>query len=274
MPEISVCMPTYNGSKYIKEAIESVLLQTFADFELVITDDCSKDDTLEVVSSFNDPRIKVYRNQKNLGLVGNWNECVSKASGAYVQFFFQDDVMEKDNLMRKHALMTENPRVSLCFSASCIIDANDAVTMKRRPFKKTQVFDGHDFAVRAFRTHNVYGEPSNVMLKREAMRKVGEFNSILCYSPDWEYWIRMSLAGDVGYVDEYLTNFRVASESTTSGLFAETNGKIAQDDRDFIESLRGIHELGITDADVKAHQRSTKLRNFEKRVYFAIKGKR
>lgn len=271
MPAISVCMPTYNGAAYLREAIDSVLNQSFTDFELIITDDCSKDDTLDIVESYDDPRIRACRNDKNKGLVGNWNECLAKAQGRYIQFFFQDDIMARDSLKRKFEMMEQDDSIALCFSASCIVDSNDKVTMRRRPYKKTQIFDGKDFALKSFRSHNLYGEPSNVMLKHAVMQEVGSFNPKLSYTPDWEYWIRMSLHGNVGYIDEELSYFRVADTSTTSKLFAEKDGVLAQDDRDFIESLRRQPEWTLTDMDVRAHIRSNKMRNFAKRIYFATR---
>ena len=271
MPAISVCMPTYNGAAYLKEAIDSVLSQSFTDFELIITDDCSKDETLSIAQSYSDSRIRVYRNETNKGLVGNWNESLGKAEGRYIQFFFQDDIMAHNGLERKFELMEEDKSLALCFSASCIVDSKDVVTMHRRPYRKTQTFDGKDFALKSFRSHNLYGEPSNVMLRRAVMKEVGLFNPALSYTPDWEYWIRMSLHGNVGYVDEELSSFRVANTSTTSKLFAGKDGVLAQDDRSFIDSLRSQPEWTLTDKDVGAHSRSNKIRNFAKRIYFATR---
>lgn len=270
MPSISVCMPTYNGAAYLREAIDSVLKQTYRDFELVITDDCSSDNTLEIVRSYDDPRIRVHENDQNKGLVGNWNECLGRAEGKYIQFFFQDDLMSADNLEEKFSFMEQDSSLALCFSASCIVGSDGSVTMRRRPFKKTQVFDGKSFALKSFRSHNLYGEPSNVMLRSETMREVGAFNPTLSYTPDWEYWIRMSLHGNVGYIDKYLASFRVAEGSTTSGLFKEKDGVLAQDDRDFVGSLRNCPQLNLSSQDIAAHERSIRLRNFAKRIYFTM----
>ena len=78
-PLVSVCIPVYNGEKYIGETIESVLKQTFKDFELVVCNNCSTDHTLDVVSKYQDPRIRVVTNEQNVGMVGNWNVCLKEA---------------------------------------------------------------------------------------------------------------------------------------------------------------------------------------------------
>ena len=80
MPKVSVLMPCFNGAKYILKAIDSVLSQSFRDFELLIFDDQSTDGTFEIVSKLTDSRIKVFRNASNLGLVGNWNNAIEKSS--------------------------------------------------------------------------------------------------------------------------------------------------------------------------------------------------
>ena len=93
-PKISVCIPTYNYAHYISFAVESILSQQFTDFELIIVDDCSKDNTEEIVSRFLcDKRVSFEKNERNLGLVANWNKCLSKAKGEYIKFVFADDML-------------------------------------------------------------------------------------------------------------------------------------------------------------------------------------
>lgn len=97
-PYVSVCIPTYNGGKYIRECIESILVQTYSDFEILIVDDKSSDETIEVVEEFakRDKRIRIVRNQQNLGLVKNWNRCVELSEGEWIKFLFQDDLLAPD----------------------------------------------------------------------------------------------------------------------------------------------------------------------------------
>src|SRR3990170_405399 len=87
-PCVSVCIPTYNGGKYIRECIESILVQTYTDFEILIVDDKSFDETIEIAEEFarGDKRIRIVRNRQNLGLVKNWNKCVELAEGEWIKF--------------------------------------------------------------------------------------------------------------------------------------------------------------------------------------------
>ena len=92
-PQVSVCMPVYNGSDYIADSVQSVLTQTYKDFNLIVCDNCSTDKTDEIIRSFKDPRLIYVRNNKNLGLVGNHNRCLELADGKYVHFLHHDDIM-------------------------------------------------------------------------------------------------------------------------------------------------------------------------------------
>lgn len=93
LPAISVCIPTYNGAKYIAQTIESILNQTFTDFEIIVSDDGSSDKTLEIVGSFNDPRIVRIDRLSKVGAEANWNNAVANASASLVKLVCQDDLL-------------------------------------------------------------------------------------------------------------------------------------------------------------------------------------
>ena len=82
--EVSICIPVYNAEEYIERTIESILNQKFSNFELIIIDNCSTDNTVDKINQFKDTRIRFYKNETNLGMVKNWNECLKKIQGKYV----------------------------------------------------------------------------------------------------------------------------------------------------------------------------------------------
>src|SRR4030095_2481272 len=96
-PKISVCLPVFNGERFLRAAIESVLNQTYDNYELLISDDCSEDGSFELLSEFSraDKRLKLSRNETNKGLFANYNACIRQASGALLKFFAQDDVLHE-----------------------------------------------------------------------------------------------------------------------------------------------------------------------------------
>ncbi|HJW28009.1 MAG TPA: glycosyltransferase family 2 protein, partial [Saprospiraceae bacterium] len=100
MPAISIVIPTYNGAEYLCECLDSVLDQSYTDFEIIIVDDTSKDATLKIAREYahRDKRITIHENSINLGLVGNWNRCVEIARADWIKFVFQDDYLYPDCL--------------------------------------------------------------------------------------------------------------------------------------------------------------------------------
>ena len=102
---VSIIMPLYNAADFVKETIESVLAQTYPNWELLITDDCSTDNSVEVVRSFDDPRIKLFHNEKNSGAATTRNTSIAKASGRWVAFLDSDDLWDKEKLEKHLAFM-------------------------------------------------------------------------------------------------------------------------------------------------------------------------
>jgi len=116
LPKVSVCIPTYNCGNFLSHAIDSVLNQTFTDYELIICDNASIDDTEEIVKSYSDRRIRYFRNPTNLGMVGNWNRCIEKSTGKHVYILHADDLMLPENLDEKVRILDSNHSVGLVHS--------------------------------------------------------------------------------------------------------------------------------------------------------------
>lgn len=131
MVKVSVCMPVYNGENYIAESIQSVLDQTYQNFELIISDNCSTDKTSEIVKSFDDSRIKYLRNSENIGLVANFNQVIGLAIGKYICIWAHDDVMFPDNLSSKVAILDKHENVGFIHSDVQLIDGNSNILPKR-----------------------------------------------------------------------------------------------------------------------------------------------
>ena len=117
-PEISICIPTFNGEKFIAQTIQSVLDQTFSNFEIIISDDGSTDRTLEIVRSFNDPRISRIDALPKVGAEDNWNNSVANARADLIKLVCQDDLIYSQCLDTEFRAMTapENQDVAFCFS--------------------------------------------------------------------------------------------------------------------------------------------------------------
>jgi len=124
MPKISVCIPVYNRSRYIASTIRSVLNQEFVDYEIIISDNASTDDTIEIVKSFDDSRIYLHRNQKNIGMYPNFNRCINLARGDYIKFLLSDDLFITPHALAKYArVLDEHPDVGIVSSNYIPIDS-------------------------------------------------------------------------------------------------------------------------------------------------------
>ena len=135
-PKISVLIPTYNYARFLGEAIESVLSQDFRDFELLIVDDCSTDNTIEVARPFcqRDNRVRFAVNSSNLGMVKNWNHCLELARGYYIKFLFGDDKLcHPQALSKMIELLERNPSATLAASGRAILDEKSVTVEYCKP---------------------------------------------------------------------------------------------------------------------------------------------
>lgn len=214
-PKVSVCVPTYNRASLLKDFLPTILGQTFQDFELVIGDNCSTDNTGDVVKACTDPRVRYVRHEANLGPFGNMNRLLELARGEYVCIAHDDDTYLPEFLERETALLDANPNVGMVHCAIYETDANGARQRTERAYPDTRVLNGKQEFIRYLQGHNVVC--SSVMARRSAYLQAGPFEGRhIC--ADFLMWLKLTLIGDVGYVAEPLLERRVHEESVTGSL--------------------------------------------------------
>jgi glycosyltransferase involved in cell wall biosynthesis len=214
-------MPVYNGSAYIAEAIESVLSQTYKDFRLIVCDNCSTDNTEEIVRSFHDPRLTYVRNTENLGLVGNSNRCLDLSDGEYVCIFHHDDVMFPDNLERKVHFLDEHPEIGFVHSNIILIDSKGKVIASdiwNEDSRQDYIEDGQTVFRRylACMPWSASIFIGAVLARRTCYERLGGFNPELPHCNDSEMWMRMLLFYNVACIGTPLVKYRVHPTSTSS----------------------------------------------------------
>jgi glycosyltransferase involved in cell wall biosynthesis len=230
-PLVSVCVPTYNGAAYLKECLTGIQAQTLGDFEVIIVDDESADETLAIAQEFarQDARFHIYPNPKRLGLVGNWNRSLELARGEWIKFVFQDDTIEPTCLERlvrscehfkcpfgfcnRHLLFDEHtPAATRAF-----FDEHQKVLEELYGTKDSFV-DGETFARMAIQRldWNLVGEPTVVLFSRSVIKDFGMFVPALIQRCDMEFWTRLATNVGVVHVAERLATFRIHDKSTTS----------------------------------------------------------
>lgn len=203
-PKVSVLIPTYNYAHFLDETIGSVLNQTFTDYELIIVDNDSTDNTDAVVEKYlSDKRISYYKNERNLGLSGNWNRCLEYAKGEYLKFLCADDKFHPQMLEKFVGVMETHPNVSLVTCDKEVFHAKSFVT--RVAFHHLK--EGKEALLNTLTDHCWIGEPSSVMIRRKSLN-VGKFTTEYAMHIDWEMWLRVLSRGDCYIIPEALSMIR------------------------------------------------------------------
>lgn len=220
-PRVSVCIPNYNNRLFIKDAISSVLNQTFSDFELVIVDDFSTDGSQLVIEGFQDERIRFYQNERNIGRVKNINRCLSLASGEYITILPSDDMYTPTSLERRVKVLDSNSKVCLVHSSAKIIDKRGKVLMEHSSHPKDYIRSGEEeFKHLIFRNYIL---TPTVMLRKKCCDTLGLLDEEFTGCADWEMWLRIALNDyDIAYVAEPLALERMHS-ANVSNYYLQAN---------------------------------------------------
>lgn len=217
-PKVSVCIPTYRYGKYISEAIDSVLRQTFYDFELLVVDDASDDLTDQIVKRYaaSDARIRYIRHESNKGMVENWNYCLQEARGVYIKFLFGDDFFtSRETLAKMVKIMECDKSISLLGSSRLIVNER-SVPINVWSFSRADcVLDGAQvISTCLLQLKNMIGEPSAVMFRKEqALRGFDvKYKQIV----DLEMWFHLLEQGKYAFICEPLCAFRIHEQQQTA----------------------------------------------------------
>lgn len=209
MPIISVIMPAYNCSKTIEASINSVLSQTFSDFELIVVDDCSNDDTLDKIKKLTeiDSRINFYQNEKNSGVAFTRNFAVQKAVGEWVAFLDSDDMWREDKLEKQLELVNVNPQVVISYTASSFID------WEGKPYNYIMPVDTTVDYKTLLRKNLL--SCSSVMVKKDIIEKYKMPSDDM--SEDYAVWLMILREVGLAYgVNEPLLIYRLSKNSKSS----------------------------------------------------------
>lgn len=209
-PEISLIMSVYNGEDYLSEAIESVLNQTFKDFELIVINDCSSDSTAEILKRYAelDERVKVYTNEVNLRLPSSLNKAMSYAQGKYIARMDADDICLPERLEKQYKFMEENPQIAL---SSCRF-----MTLKNGVISSGGCGGKNDEeSVKALLlVTNPILHPG-IIAKADVIKTLGYDKNFTC-TEDMELWTRFVMAGyNVKIMSEYLMIYRLHDKQIT-----------------------------------------------------------
>lgn len=208
MPKVSVVITTYNRAELLKRAIASVLNQTFQDFEIIVVDDASVDNTSNIVRALNENRLSYVRHGINKLEAGARNTGLQSAQGKYIAFLDDDDEWLPDKLRRQVEILdSAPPAVGAVYTGFLKIDSLTGKTLGQfTPTKRGSIFQ--DMFIL-----NWVGTPSTVLLRKECFEKVGLFDEKLVFGVDYDMWIRISNEFHFEYIAEPLVRYLVHGSS-------------------------------------------------------------
>jgi glycosyltransferase involved in cell wall biosynthesis len=209
IPRVSICIPTYNYARFLPAAIESVLAQDYADYELIVVDNASEDETAAVLARYGD-RLEAHRNERNLGLFGNFGRCLELARGDLVKFLAADDWLHPAFLGEAVALMDRHPSAAIVSGPGFFVDGDGRVY----GVGTTGVFaaglvPGRE-ALRAQAEHlNVIGMPSNTLLRRAAVDAAAGFEERFAPAADVHLWGKLLARHDLAWLAQPRSYLRI-----------------------------------------------------------------
>jgi glycosyltransferase involved in cell wall biosynthesis len=230
-PRVTFFIPCYKLAHLLPECVNSMLMQTYRDFEILIMDDCSPDDTPEVARSFTDPRVKHIRNEPNLGHLRNYNKAIGLARGDYIWLVSADDRLRSAHVLERYlGVMEANRRIGFAFCPGISIqDGRDAgIVPWARLDEPNTVIGGRTLLRRLVRANCVLA-PSG-MVRRDCYERLGGFPLDLPFAGDWFLWCLFALHYDVAYFAEPMVDYREHSGSMTGAMIADDIRRLSADD--------------------------------------------
>jgi len=200
-PKITVLMSIYNGERFLRKAVNSVLAQTFSDFEFLILDDGSTDNTWDILTGFRDPRIRLIKNSKNMGLTRSLNKGLGLARGEYVARMDADDISLPERLQRQKEFLVKNQNIAM---VGCWVEMIDE---KGQKTKKVN-FPIVPYLLRWRLLFTNTFAHSAVMFRKDAVLGVGGYSEKMRYAQDYDLWSRISMHWDVANIPAVLVEWR------------------------------------------------------------------
>jgi glycosyltransferase involved in cell wall biosynthesis len=237
--EITVLMPVHNGEAFVKEASESILSQTFQDLELLVIDDASTDQTVKVLESLNDPRVRIIKSRKRLRFSGALNLGIEHATGIFLARMDGDDIALPNRLALQHDYMLAHPEVGLCGGLATTFGMREGLLF-RPPLTHGEIVSYMLFDC-------PFAHPT-VMLRRDLMERYQlRYNPAYCPTDDYELWRRAARLFPVANINKVLLRYRVHASSLTQSEWGDMDGHAAR-----ISALE-LADLGVTASGDELH---------------------
>jgi glycosyltransferase involved in cell wall biosynthesis len=212
MNKIAVVLPVYNGMKFLESNVSSVLKQTYTDFIFLIADDCSTDGSWEYLTSLNDSRIQLYRNERNSGLFHTLNFLCKEANTELIKIWSQDDIMYSNCLVETVTFHNRFPDISFSYSDREHIDELGQIIASADLIDFTPAYISRELHDKiALFTGSIAGNIANVAIVSEKLKEVGYFDETMTIAADFDMWVKLTERYNIGRINKKLIQLRTHS---------------------------------------------------------------
>jgi glycosyltransferase involved in cell wall biosynthesis len=253
-PLVTIAIPTFNRSSWLKGCVQAALAQTYANFEVLVSDNASVDDTAMMLKEFDDPRLRVIRQPENIGLLPNWNACLSAAKGEYISVVSDDDLVSPSFLERSATLIRQEPDLPIVVVQSDVQFFPEGTVRKAAPNIRysTGIWKGTDI-LNEFLLGRISAQMCGIIGRTAYFRDGGGFKLDFPHAGDIVSWTPLLLIGRAGYVDEGCVTYRVHASARTSDF--SDDSRIEELNR-FAEFLSLKAEAAIADGRTRQKVKS------------------
>jgi glycosyltransferase involved in cell wall biosynthesis len=225
-PKVTFVVPCYKLGHLLPECVNSILSQTYADFEILIMDDCSPDNTPQVAASFSDPRVRYIRHAINLGHLHNYNKGITLARGEYVWLISADDRLRRPNILERYVdVMDKHPEAGYACCPAVEMTAGKETDVAEYSVLGTHdlLFKGSEFFQKLISRNFVIA--ASGMVRKSCYEKFGAFPLDLPYAGDWYLWCLFARHSDVAYFADPMVNYRQHAQSMSNILTRKEHAK-------------------------------------------------
>ncbi len=208
-PKVSILLNCFNEERFIKRSLKSIINQTFKNWELIIWDDASTDNTINIIKQFKDKRIKLFRNKKNLGLGKSRIKAQKYLKGDYVSILDGDDFFEKKKIQEQVQIFNKHKNVGLISTWTKIQDLNGAQVKKFQSLKKNSEIKKNLIFVNSL-------PHSSIMYRSKLAKKVGWYSKLYNYAQDYDLTLKILKNSDFYLIKKYLTNCTTLGKNMSS----------------------------------------------------------
>lgn len=250
-PLVSICIPTYNGERFLRETLNSVVNQTYKNLEIRISDHSSTDRTREIIHEMPDSRIVLQVQLPGGGAESNWNASIGGANGKYIKLLCQDDILQPNCIREQVEALERYPNSSFCFSSRDVISPKGRTLLSSRGFKPGEdvvELEGYLSTLVKSGT-NIFGEPCSVLIKSDALGQVEPFSG--SYLIDLNMWYSLWKIAPAIYQPTTAAKFRISRGSWTSALSGQQTKQIAAKFNEYLKDWPNLLTQNDVDKGIR-----------------------